>query len=83
MNPPVTAAASQKKEFETTRKLEMVLEWLEVQVRLKQRAGAYGRMQVELILEAGGITRAKIVDEITVNDLTEKERELVLRSKTA
>lgn len=76
---PVPAPLTQKREFETRRKLDMILEWLDIQARLKQRAGAGGRTMVELIWEHGAIKRAKFVDEITIEDLSDKERELVLR----
>lgn len=70
----------QKREFETRRKLDMVIEWLELQARLKVPAAGCGRMQIEIIWEHGCIKRAKVVDEIVVEDLTDKERELVLRA---
>ncbi len=74
-------AALQKAEFETRRKLDMVLEWLGLQAKMRAQAQAHGRIQIELIFEAGRITRAKLVDELTICDLTDKERELVLRTE--
>lgn len=67
--------------FETRRKLNLVLEWLDMQAKMRSQALAYGRVQIELIFERGKITRAKLVDELTISDLTDKERELVLRSE--
>lgn len=72
-------AAKQKGDFETTRKLDMVLEWLSYQAKLKARANSFGRMQIELVWERGCIKRVKIVDEIIIEDMTDKERELILR----
>lgn len=77
---PPASALQQKGEFETRRKLDMVLEWLELQTRMRAQAGACGRLQIEIIWEKGAIKRAKFVDEIVIEDLTDKERELVLRA---
>lgn len=52
-----------------------------MQAKMRSQALAYGRVQIELIFERGKITRAKLVDELTISDLTDKERELVLRSE--
>lgn len=72
---------AQAASFETRRKLNLVLEWLDMQAKMRSQALAYGRVQIELIFERGKITRAKLVDELTISDLTDKERELVLRSE--
>lgn len=77
----ISPAAAQKAEFETRRKLDMVLEWLGLQARIRAQAQAHGRIQIELVFERGCITRAKLIDELTICDLTDKERELVLRSE--
>jgi len=76
----VNSAAEQAKQFETKRKLDLVIEWLELQGRMRQTAGAFGRLLVEVIWESGKITRVKLNDEITINDLDDKTRELVMRA---
>lgn len=72
-------ANAQARQFETRRKLDMLLEWVDMQSRLKQHHGAYGRMLVEITWEAGSVKRVKLIDEVTIEDLTPKELELVLR----
>lgn len=78
---PSSPAHAQAAEFETKRKLNLVLEWLDLQAKLRLQALAFGRVQVELIFERGKIVRAKLVDEMTISDLTDKELELALRSE--
>lgn len=80
--PNITPAKQQAAEFETRRKLDLVVEYLTMQARARQNARAYGRVLVELIYENGKITRAKLVDEVTIGDLSDKERELVLRQNS-
>jgi hypothetical protein len=76
----ISGAAEQAKQFETTRKLNMVLEWLELQARMRAHASAYGRVLIEMVWEAGKIKRVKLNDEITIDDLDDKARELVMRA---
>ena len=78
---PTLPAEAQAASFETRRKLNLVLEWLDMQAKMRLQAQAYGRVQIELIFEKGKITRAKLIDELTISDLTDKERELVLRDE--
>ena len=78
---PISTSDAQAASFETRRKLNLVLEWLDMQAKIRCQALAYGRVQIELIFERGKITRAKLVDELTISDLTDKERELVLRDE--
>lgn len=61
--------------------MELVIEWLQVQAIQRLKAGAHGRLLVELVFEAGAITRAKLNDETTIMNLTDRERELVLRAE--
>lgn len=75
------AAGRQTAAFETERKVNLVVEWLQLQALARLRAAAHGRLMIELTFEAGKITRAKLNDETTVVDLTERERELVLRQE--
>lgn len=72
----------QARAFETQRKVTMVLEWIEQNAALRQQAGAFGRMQVEIIWERGKAKRVKFIDEVVVEDMTDKERELVLRASS-
>lgn len=76
--PPAQIQAHQ---VETRRKLELVLEWLEQQTRVREQTGAYGRLNVELIFEGGRIKRVRINDETTVDDLSEKELERLIREE--
>ena len=78
---PVKPSELQAAAFETRRKLSLVLEWLDMQAKMRLQAQAFGRVQIELIFERGKITRAKLIDELTISDLTDKERELVLRDE--
>lgn len=52
-----------------------------MQAIARLQAEAHGRVIVELTFEAGKITRAKLNDELSVVDLTDKERELALRAE--
>lgn len=73
----------QKATFESGRKLDLVVQWLTEQVANRLRAQAFGRIQIELTFERGAVKRAKLVDEVTVDDLTDRERELVLRDRAS
>lgn len=75
------AARLQAASFETKRKIDLVIEWLQMQAIARLQAEAHGRVIVELTFEAGKITRAKLNDELSVVDLTDKERELALRAE--
>ncbi len=72
-------AEAQKREIETNRKLNMVCEWLDLQARMRRDARTFGRQMIEIIWEAGGIKRVKITDEVTIDDLSDKEREFLMR----
>lgn len=76
-------AVEQKASFESNRKLDLVVQWLAEQVANRLRAQAFGRIQIELTFERGAVKRAKLNDEVTIEDLTERERELVLRDRAS
>lgn len=76
-------AAEQKAAFESGRKLDLVVQWLTEQVAERLRAQAHGRLQIELVFVKGAVSRVKFNDEVTVEDLTERERELVLRDRAS
>lgn len=78
--PRVTPATEQQAQFETRRKIEMLVEWLEHQAQIRTHAKVFGRTNIEVIWEGGCARRVKLVDEVVIEDLTEKERELVMRS---
>lgn len=73
------AALEQKKQFETRRKVEMALDWIAMHARLREQAGAFGRMTADFVWEAGGVKKIVLTDTVTVEDLTDAERELIMR----
>lgn len=68
----------QKTDFENRRKLDMAIEWLQLQVQMKRRARMFGRVVVELLFRSGHLERVKMLDETTIDDMSDTEREKLL-----
>jgi hypothetical protein len=74
-------AARQRRAFETARKRELLLAWVEQQCETRAAAKNYGTVTVTMVWEAGHLKRVEFNERTTVEDLTEKEAEAAIRGR--